>query len=197
MIPETDTNQSAPRLDRCLCAIVRDTKQGYVQVNYRTKRSSCSKEKPRRKRNVENVQIFPYACFVWLPWTIGLFVHRRFPPPPKKKQKKIIYVYSNLSASRSSHVDLLFKNEDRTPLPPKKKDGSWRNKTLVKRASLVHDVTNSQTAWHEMAALTAVFETFKRWFFTNQIIIRLKTAVKSFFPILIDMARDATSLRSL
>ncbi len=121
MIPETDTNQSAPRLDRCLCAIVRDTKQGYVQVNYRTKRSSCSKEKPRRKRNVENVQIFPYACFVWLPWTIGLFVHRRFPPPQKKKI--YIYVYSNLSTSRSSHVGLLFKNEDRNPPPPPKKKG--------------------------------------------------------------------------
>ena len=108
MIPETDTNQSAPRLDRCLCAIARDTKQGYVQVNYRTKRSSCSKEKPRRKRNVENVQIFPYACFVWLHWTIGLFVH--------------------LSTSRSSHVGSLFKNEDRNPPPQKKKkkkkDGS-------------------------------------------------------------------------
>ena len=48
-----------------------------------------------------------------------------------------------------------------------------------------------------MAALTAVFETFKRRFFTNQITNRLKTAVKSFFPILVNMARDATSLRSL
>ncbi len=197
MIPETDTNQSAPRLDRCLCAIVRDTKQGYVQVNYRTKRSSCSKEKPRRKRNVENVQIFPYACFVWLPWTIGLFVHRRFPPQKKKKKKKL-YMYIRIWVLLEA-VMLICSLRTKTapPSPPKKKDGSWRNKTLVKRASLVHDVTNSQTAWHEMAALTAVFETFKRWFFTNQIIIRLKTAVKSFFPILIDMARDATSLRSL
>ena len=101
-----------------------------------------------------------------------------------------------MSTSRSSHVGSLFKNEDRNQ-KKKKKDGAWRNKTLVKRASIVHDVTNSQTAWHEMAALTAVFETFKRQFFTNQIIDRLKTAVKSFFPILIDMARDATSLRSL
>ena len=39
--------------------------------------------------------------------------------------------------------------------------------TLVKRAGLVHDVTDSQTARHEMPSLMAVFEIFKGRFFTN------------------------------
>ena len=124
MIPETETSQFAPRLDNCLWVIVRDTKKAYVQENHRTKRSSCSKGKPRRKlaENLENVQIFPYACFVWLPWTIGLFLHWRSPPaPPPLKKKK--YIYSNLSTSRSSYVGSLFKNEDRNP-PSPQKDGS-------------------------------------------------------------------------
>ena len=64
----------------------------------------------------------------------------------------------------------------------------------MKRAGFVHDVTDSQTARHEMAALTAVFETFEGRILTNFIINRPKTAV--IFPILINMARDATSLRS-
>ena len=84
MIQETEISHSAPRLDRCLWVIVRDTKKAYVQANYRTKRSSCSREKPWRKlaENVENVQIFPYACFIWLFCQQAHFCIGDLPPHP-------------------------------------------------------------------------------------------------------------------
>ena len=111
----------------------------------------------RKRRKCTNISV----CMLRMVVLSGLFMYRRSPPPPPF----IFFFNSNLSSSRNSHVGekgwLMMQQYTSEACRP----CSWRHR-------------HSQTARHEMAALTAVFETFKGRFLTNYIINRPKTAVK-------------------